>query len=127
MLSGAEEAYYGYLAVVNSTTLADGFAIDMGGGSIQLCRIEERRLRDAESLPLGAVRVSEAFLTDEEASEKQMKKLAKHVAEQVERLGWWGWSPAARGDRRQHPQPRRGRAEEGRLPGLGRAGLHAHA
>ena len=41
VLSGAEEAYYGYLAVVNSTTLSDGFALDMGGGSIQLSRIEE--------------------------------------------------------------------------------------
>ena len=97
VLSGAEEAYYGYLAVVNSTTLADGFSIDMGGGSIQLCRIEERRLQDAESLPLGAVRVSEAFLTDEESAGKQMKKLAKHVAEQVERLGWWGGTPRLAG------------------------------
>lgn len=89
VLSGAEEAYYGYLAVVNSTTLADGFAIDMGGGSIQLTRIEDRLLRDAESLPLGAVRVSERFLPDEEASSKDMNKLGKHVAEQIERLGWW--------------------------------------
>ena len=89
VLSGAEEAYYGYLAVVNSTTLAEGFAIDMGGGSIQLCRIEDRLLREAESLPLGAVRVSERFLPGEEASRKEMKELGKHVAEQVERLGWW--------------------------------------
>lgn len=89
VLSGAEEAYYGYLAVVNSTTLEHGFGIDMGGGSIQLARIEERLLRDAESLPLGAVRVSERFLPDEEASAKQTKELRKHVAEQIERLGWW--------------------------------------
>ena len=89
VLSGAEEAYYGYLAVVNSTTLADGFAVDMGGGSIQLSRIENRRLLDAESLPLGAVRVSERFLPDEDASGKDMKALRKHVADQVERLGWW--------------------------------------
>ena len=40
----------------------------MGGGSIQLIRIEDRLLREAESLPLGAVRVSERFLPDEEAS-----------------------------------------------------------
>jgi exopolyphosphatase/guanosine-5'-triphosphate,3'-diphosphate pyrophosphatase len=89
VLSGAEEAYYGYLAAVNSTTLADGFVIDMGGGSIQLSRVEDRRLHEAESLPLGAVRVSERFLPDEEASGKAMKELRKHVAEQVERLGWW--------------------------------------
>jgi exopolyphosphatase/guanosine-5'-triphosphate,3'-diphosphate pyrophosphatase len=97
VLSGAEEAYYGYLAVVNSTTLADGFAVDMGGGSIQLSRIEERLLREAESLPLGAVRVSERFLADEDASGKDMKKLSRHVAEQVERLGWWGGSPRLAG------------------------------
>ncbi len=92
VLSGAEEAYYGYLAVVNSTTLADGFAIDMGGGSIQLSRIAGSRLKEAESLPLGAVRVTEAFLRDDEAPAK-LKKLREHVAERVERLGWWGGSP----------------------------------
>jgi len=97
VLSGTEEAYYGYLAVVNSTTLADGFAIDMGGGSIQLSRIEERRLREAESLPLGAVRVSERFLPGEDAPGKAMKELGKHVAEQVERLGWWGGRPRLAG------------------------------
>jgi exopolyphosphatase / guanosine-5'-triphosphate,3'-diphosphate pyrophosphatase len=97
VLSGAEEAYYGYLAVVNSTTLSDGFALDMGGGSIQLSLIKERRLREAESLPLGAVRVSEAFLSEDEASAKEMKKLAKHVGEQIERLGWWGGSPRLAG------------------------------
>ena len=89
VLSGAEEAYYGYLAAVNSTTLADGFAIDMGGGSIQLSQVEGRLLREAESLPLGAVRVSERFLPDEEATAKQMKQLRQHVREQVARLGWW--------------------------------------
>ena len=89
VLSGAEEAYYGYLAAVNSTTLADGFAIDMGGGSIQLSRVEDRLLREAESLPLGAVRVSERFLPGEEASGKAMKELRKHVAEEIDRLGWW--------------------------------------
>ena len=89
VLSGAEEAYYGYLAIVNSTILGDGFGIDMGGGSIQLTRIEDRRLSEAESLPLGAVRVSERFLPDEEATPKQLKALRRHVAEQVARLGWW--------------------------------------
>ena len=89
VLSGAEEAYYGYIAAVNSTTLTDGFVIDMGGGSIQLSRVEDRLLQEAESLPLGAVRVSERFLPDEDVTAKQMKQLRKHVSEQIARLGWW--------------------------------------
>jgi exopolyphosphatase / guanosine-5'-triphosphate,3'-diphosphate pyrophosphatase len=89
VISGGEEARYGWLAVANSTTIEDGFGLDIGGGSIQGLRIEGRRLVESESMPLGAVRVSERFLPDERASPKQMKALRAHVAGEFERLGWW--------------------------------------
>ncbi len=43
VLSAEEEARYGYLAAVNSTTLADGVVLDLGGGSMQLTRVEGPR------------------------------------------------------------------------------------
>jgi exopolyphosphatase/guanosine-5'-triphosphate,3'-diphosphate pyrophosphatase len=89
VISGGEEARYGWLAVANSTTIQDGFGLDIGGGSIQGLRIEGRRLVESESLPLGAVRISERFLPDEKASAKQMKALRTHVAGELEQLGWW--------------------------------------
>ena len=89
VITGAEEAWYGYLAIANSTTLSDGFGIDVGGGSVQLMRIEGRRLREAESVRLGAVRVSEAFLPGEEASAKQIKALRKHVTRTLSEFEWW--------------------------------------
>jgi exopolyphosphatase / guanosine-5'-triphosphate,3'-diphosphate pyrophosphatase len=89
VISGEEEAHYGWLAVVNSTTLEDGFGLDIGGGSIQTMRIEGRRLAEATSLRLGAVRVSERFLPDEKATSKQMKALRSHAAAELEELGWW--------------------------------------
>ena len=46
VLSREEEARYGYLAAVNSTTLADGVALDLGGGSMQLTRVEGRLAAD---------------------------------------------------------------------------------
>jgi exopolyphosphatase/guanosine-5'-triphosphate,3'-diphosphate pyrophosphatase len=90
VITGAEEAWYGYLAIANSTTLEDGFGIDVGGGSVQLMRIEGRRLQEAESVRLGAVRVSEAFLPDEDASPKQVKALRKHVTRTLSEFEWWG-------------------------------------
>ena len=36
VLSREEEARYGYLAAVNSTTLGDGVVLDLGGGALQL-------------------------------------------------------------------------------------------
>ena len=89
VISGAEEAWYGYLAIVNSLTLSDGFGIDVGGGSVQLMRIENRRLAEAESVRLGAVRVSEAFLPGEEAGAKKLKALRKHVSKTVGEFEWW--------------------------------------
>jgi exopolyphosphatase / guanosine-5'-triphosphate,3'-diphosphate pyrophosphatase len=89
VISGEEEARYGWLAIANSTTIEDGFGLDIGGGSIQAIRIEGRRLADARSLPLGAVRVSERFLPDEKATAKQMKALRAHAAEELDELGWW--------------------------------------
>jgi exopolyphosphatase / guanosine-5'-triphosphate,3'-diphosphate pyrophosphatase len=89
VISGREEAHYGWLAVVNSTTIEDGFGLDIGGGSIQALRIEGRRLADARSMPLGAVRVSERFLPGEKASAKEMQALRAHVAGELEQLGWW--------------------------------------
>jgi exopolyphosphatase/guanosine-5'-triphosphate,3'-diphosphate pyrophosphatase len=89
VISGREEARYGWLAIANSTTIVDGFGLDLGGGSIQTLRIEGRRLADAESLPLGSVRVSEEFLPGEKTSGKQMKALRKRVSADLDALGWW--------------------------------------
>src|SRR6202030_3304781 len=38
VLGRSAEARYGYLAAENSTTLGDGFVLDLGGGSAQLVR-----------------------------------------------------------------------------------------
>jgi len=89
VISGAEEARYGYLAIANSLTLSDGFGIDLGGGSVQLMRIEGRRLEEAESVRLGSVRVSEAFLEGKKTTAKQVKALRKHVARTLSELEWW--------------------------------------
>jgi exopolyphosphatase/guanosine-5'-triphosphate,3'-diphosphate pyrophosphatase len=89
VISGEEEARYGWLAIANSTTIEGGFGLDVGGGSIQALRLERRRMVDARSLPLGAVRVSERFLPDEKATGKQMKALRQHVAGELDALDWW--------------------------------------
>jgi exopolyphosphatase / guanosine-5'-triphosphate,3'-diphosphate pyrophosphatase len=89
VISGREEAHYGWLAVANSTTIEDGFGLDIGGGSIQALKLDGRRLAEAESRPLGSVRVSERFLPNEKATAKAMKALRKHVGAELDALGWW--------------------------------------
>ena len=89
VISGREEARYGWLAIANSSTIDEGFGLDIGGGSIQMLRLAGRRLVDTESLPLGSVNVSERFLPGEKAPAKAMKALRKQVEAELEGLGWW--------------------------------------
>ena len=91
VLSEEEEAHYGYLAAVNSTTLTDGAVLDLGGGSLQLVRVKGREARKLRSWPLGAVRMTERFLpSDSPAPKKAIKALRAHVVEQVGDASWVG-------------------------------------
>lgn len=87
VLSGPDEARYGYLAAVNSTTLTDGVVLDLGGGSMQLTRVVDREAADAQSWPLGAVRMTERFGP---GKKKATKALRAHVAEQLAGASWLG-------------------------------------
>jgi exopolyphosphatase / guanosine-5'-triphosphate,3'-diphosphate pyrophosphatase len=88
VLSTAEEARYGYLAAVNSTTLSEGVALDLGGGSMQLTRVRDRQAIDARSWRLGAVRMTERFLPEQRAKRKQMKALRAHVRDELASAPW---------------------------------------
>jgi exopolyphosphatase / guanosine-5'-triphosphate,3'-diphosphate pyrophosphatase len=88
VLAGEEEARYGYLAVVNSTTLSDGVALDIGGGSMQLIQVARRRSLDARSWPLGAVRMTERFLPGRAAKPKQLRALRDHVRTEIASARW---------------------------------------
>ena len=88
VLTPEEEAYSGYVAGVNSTTLEDGVVLDIGGGSVQLVEVRERLERHAGSWPLGAVRMTEHFLPGESASKKQLKALRDHVRTTLADVDW---------------------------------------
>ena len=90
VLSQSEEARYGMLAAVNSTTLTDGWTLDLGGGSLQLCRVAGRESQECGAWPLGAVRMTEHFLADDgdqPASAKDIKALRAHALKSLRDSG----------------------------------------
>ena len=89
VLSAEEEARLGYVAAVNSTTLADGVVLDLGGGSLQLTAVEGRLARQSASWPLGAVRVTEQYLpASRPPSRKQLKQARAAIREQLGSAEW---------------------------------------
>jgi exopolyphosphatase/guanosine-5'-triphosphate,3'-diphosphate pyrophosphatase len=101
VLSREAEARYGYLAAVNSTTLRDGSVLDLGGGSLQLVRVDHRLISRSGSWPIGTVRMSERFLpANGPAKRKQLEELREHVAEQLAEAAWLAQDAAEQRGRR---------------------------
>jgi exopolyphosphatase / guanosine-5'-triphosphate,3'-diphosphate pyrophosphatase len=89
VLSREQEARYGYLAAVNSTTLADGCVLDLGGGSLQLVAVAARQAGELGSWRLGAVRMTERFLPGPgPAKRRQLDELREHVARELREAPW---------------------------------------
>ena len=86
-LSGVEEARYGFLGAVGGLPVEHGALFDLGGGSLQVARFRERRLLGAVSVPLGALRVSDAFLKSDPPTPREMRRLREHAREVLDAAG----------------------------------------
>ena len=94
-LSGVEEARYGFLGAVGGLPVEDGALFDLGGGSLQVARFRGRRLLGAFSVPLGALRVSDAFLKSDPPTPREMRRLREHARKVLDAAGL---RPLSRGE-----------------------------
>ena len=83
ILSGKDEAHYGFLGAVRGLPVSDGALFDVGGGSMQVSLFKSRRLGRAYSFPLGALRLSDAFLRSDPPRPQEMERLRRHVRKQL--------------------------------------------
>ncbi len=85
VLSGEDEARYGVLAVANSFQVSSAWVMDLGGGSAQISRLENRLFMGGQAFPLGYVRLTEQFLEGQKTSDAEVRRLEKFVQGQLER------------------------------------------
>src|SRR5262245_23860790 len=80
IIGGVKEARFGFAGAVRGIPVSSGLLFDLGGGSLQVTRFTRRRIGNAVSLPLGALRVSERALTSDPPTGKQLRRLRHHVS-----------------------------------------------
>ncbi|BBH21477.1 exopolyphosphatase [Paenibacillus baekrokdamisoli] len=93
LISGEEEASYGFLGMINSMDVKDGFLIDIGGGSTEVSLFKDRTLVQAVSFPFGCVSLTRRFSSKGAVSDDQLRALEQLVEEAAEREAWLKWSP----------------------------------
>lgn len=81
LLSGEEEARASGCGVIGSMMDADGIVADLGGGSLELARVQKGDVRKVISLPLGVLRLPAI-------RDRGNGALAKHVAAAFGRTDW---------------------------------------
>ncbi len=79
VLSVEDEAFFGFLGVMNSTSLRSGHVLDIGGGSLELMTVEERMLTKVRSGPFGAIYATERFFRADPPSARDVRALRKAV------------------------------------------------
>ena len=88
IVSGVEEARLIHLGLVAGSRVdtSPTLMMDLGGGSCELTVSYHGHIRDAVSLPLGAVRLTNEFLRHDPVRKGELKRLRGFVAREVNRV-----------------------------------------
>ncbi|WP_150271554.1 Ppx/GppA phosphatase family protein [Paenibacillus tepidiphilus] len=88
VITGHQEAYFGFLGVINAFNVQDGFVIDIGGGSTEVTLFRGRRHQHSFSFPFGAVNTNLLFSQHGNWSPEQVRKLQAYVTGRLVEHDW---------------------------------------
>ena len=88
ILDGEREAYYGSIGALNDVDLRTGYVLDIGGGSAQMSRVEDQRYRHGQSAPLGALALTERFVTSDPIGKREFKTIQDEIDAQLDAFDW---------------------------------------
>ena len=88
ILSRQEEAFSGYLGVVNTLDIRNAILVDLGGGSMEITAVKDRRIMESISLPYGSVNLTERFLDTDRATESQILTLESFLKLKFDSVPW---------------------------------------
>lgn len=85
VLSAEREAYYGVLGVLNEVPVEGCHVLDIGGSSAQISEVRGRRYQSGESFALGALALSERFVTSDPIQDSDYEAIEEEIRNQL-----WG-------------------------------------
>ncbi|MBM4764508.1 exopolyphosphatase [Bacillus sp. B15-48] len=88
ILSGKEEAYYGYFAVSHTTPIDEAVTIDIGGGSTEITYFKKRKLIHSHSFPFGVVSLKEQFISGGQINATEKARFVAYIKESFQSLQW---------------------------------------
>ena len=88
ILSGVEEANYGFLGALNTFGESEYLLFDLGGGSIELTWVAGRQVRESISLPFGVLTLTEKWGCQDQLKNSKCEELFKELQKEWQSVGW---------------------------------------
>lgn len=79
VLAGDAEARHAFAGAVHGLPVASGLVVDIGGGSVEICRFRNRRPLRQWTLPLGSLLLSDGFLPSDPPRASEMARARQHI------------------------------------------------
>ncbi len=88
VLSAEEEAIYVYRGVINTMDVPRGLILEIGGGSTKIIYYNRRNLLHYETLPFGAITLTELFAGDGLSPTDTCAKIEEFFTEHLKNIEW---------------------------------------
>jgi len=88
VLSVEEQAMLVYQGVINSMDIPKGLIMEMGGGSTNLIYYNRRNLIHYETLPFGAVTLTDLFKASVQNPQERTQKIEDFIGAQLDKVQW---------------------------------------
>lgn len=88
VLTGEEEAEFGFLGMINSLSVQDGFLLDIGGGSSELTLFLDRKMIHSFSFPFGCVSFNKKFDSKLGLADQQLQHIQTEIRLALSKHDW---------------------------------------
>lgn len=91
VITGEEEANYAFLGAISSLDIQDALFFDLGGGSVELILVRDRRVVFSISLPIGTVNTTDKFPVDNKVlpeNDNNYKKMCECINKALNKVAW---------------------------------------
>ena len=87
VLAGDAEGRSAALGAIYGLPVHEGLVVDLGGGSLQIARFEQRAVTATWSFPLGTLRMTDRFLASDPPDKAELQTLRHHVRAELVSAG----------------------------------------
>lgn len=86
VLSGKEEAFYGFIGATYKKNIDNGLIIDVGGGSTELVFLSKGEIQESISIPIGSLNMCNKFISKLIPTKEEGKEIKKAVINKLNKI-----------------------------------------